>query len=56
MKASSDRADLIDASKKVINENLLIINILESCPLKKLNDLVLDILDDDLIASNVLVG
>lgn len=55
-KLNSLRNASISVSKKVINENLLIINILESCPLEKLNDLVLDILDDDLIASNVLVG
>jgi hypothetical protein len=41
-------------SKKVIQENLLILSILDTCPIDCLNTIILDMLDDDLIASNIL--
>lgn len=44
----------LSVSKKVINENLLIINIIENCPLDNINNIVLKLLDDNLIASNLL--
>ena len=44
----------LSVSKKVINENLLIINIIENCPLDNINNIVLKLLDDNLITSNLL--
>lgn len=41
-------------AKKVIQENLLILSILDTCPIDSLNTIILDMLDDDLIASNIL--
>ena len=54
LKLNSLRSASVSVSKKVIQENLLILNIIESCPLQNLNDIILDMLDDDLIASNIL--
>lgn len=53
-KLNSIRNASISVSKKVIQENLLILNIIEKCPLQNLNDIILDILEDDLISSNLL--
>ena len=54
-KLNTIRNASVSVSKKVIQENLLILNIIESCPLQNINDIVLNILDDDLIASNLLM-